>query len=428
MNMKRRNFLTVAGLGLGAAALGLPGLVLGAVSARVVIIGGGTGGATVAKYLKRHDAAIDVTIIEPNALYHTCYGSNEVLSGERAIGDIQVGYEGLAGHGITMVQAAATDLDPANKRVTASNGHSYDYDFCVVSPGIDFKWETITGYDAAVAERVPHAWKAGAQTTKLREQLVAMDDGGTVIIAPPDNPFRCPPGPYERISQIAMYLKREKPASKIIVLDAKGAFSKQAAFELGWERLYGYGSDNSMIEWRPSDPVVAIDETSGTVTTREGFSEQGDVINLIPNQKAARFAFDAGLTDDTGWCPVNRRDMQSGVHAGVYVLGDACTATALPKSGFAANAEGKACAAAIVATIRGERLPSPAYTNTCYSVVGENYGISVIATYRLANDGSAIVKQPGGGVTPLDASDRDLSLEVDYAHSWYDNFVADVFG
>lgn len=427
MSMKRRNFLKAAGLGLGAASIGFPGLLLGATSARVVIVGGGTGGATVAKYLKRADSSINVTLIEPNTIYHTCYGSNEVLSGSRTIGGISVGYDGLSAQGINMVHERVTTIDPTAKKVTTGGGRTFDYDFCVVSPGIDFKWETIQGYGPAVSARVPHAWQAGPQTTILRSQLEAMADGGTVIVAPPANPYRCPPGPYERISQIAMYLKREKPASKILVLDAKTAFAKQAAFELGWERLYGYGSADSMIEWLPDDPVAALDEGASSVTTASGLTFRGDVINLIPRQKAAPIAIQADLADGD-WCPINHRDMQSTRHPGVYIIGDSSIATSLPKSGFAANAEGKACAAAIAADILGKRQPAPAYTNTCYSVVGEDYGISVVAMYRLADDGSKIVKLPGGGVTPLDASAEDLRREVDYAHSWYDNFVADVFG
>lgn len=426
MAMKRRDFLKIAGLGLGASIGGFPQISLGVVSARVVVVGGGTGGATVAKYLKRADASIDVTLVEPNPVYHTCYMSNEVVGGGRGIEDIQVDYDGLKAHGVTVILDAATAIDPVAKTVTVAAGQTLPYDRCVLSPGIDFKWDTLAGYDAQVAERVPHAWKAGPQTTTLRSQLEAMADGGVVIVAPPDNPFRCPPGPYERISQIAMYLKNNKPRSKVLVLDAKNGFAKQAAFELAWERLYGYGPEG-MIEWIPGDRVVSFDEGSRSVTTSRGFTYSGDVLNLIPNQKANGIAFLADLTDGD-WCPVERRTFESTRHPGIHVIGDACTATSLPKSGFAANAEGKACAAAIAAMFRGERLPNPAYTNTCYSIVGEDYGISVVATYRLTDDGSAIESVPGsGGVTPLDASNEDLRREVGYAHSWYNNFVKDVF-
>lgn len=426
MNMKRRDFLKAAGVGLGVA--GFPGLVLGTVAARVVVVGGGTGGASVARYIKRANATIDVTLIEPNAIYHTCYMSNEVLSGDRDISHIQAGYEGLEAQGINVVHDFVVSIDPEAKSVTTASGEQLPYDRCVVSPGIDFKWEAIEGYDEGVAERIPHAWKAGNQTSALRSQLEAMDDGGTVIIAPPDNPFRCPPGPYERISQIAHYLKTHNPTSKILVLDAKTSFAKKAAFELGWERLYGYGSDNSMIDWLPGDPVTALDETSGTVTTRNGFSYQGDVINLIPNQKAGRLAFDLDLTEGE-WCPVDLRTFESTRYPGIHVIGDACIGSALPKSGFAANAEAKVCARAVVALLGGQSPETPAFTNTCYSVVRTDYAISVVAMYRLSADGKAIEKVPNsGGVTPLEASATDLQREVGHAHSWYNNFVDDVFG
>ncbi|MES9878323.1 MAG: NAD(P)/FAD-dependent oxidoreductase [Candidatus Sedimenticola sp. PURPLELP] len=392
----------------------------------MVVVGGGTGGATVAKYLKRADPSIDVTVIEPNKIYHTCYMSNEVLSGERDIKGIQVGYDGLAGHGVNMVQDSVSTIDPVGKIVRTAGGKQFAYDRCVVSPGIDFKWETVAGLNSKVAERIPHAWKAGSQTTTLRKQLEAMKNGGTVIVAPPNNPFRCPPGPYERISQIAHYLKHNKPKSKILVVDYKSAFSKQAAFEQGWKSLYGYGQ-GKMIEWAPSDGVVALDEANKTVTTQLGVKHKGDVINLIPNQKANKIAFDADLTDGD-WCPVERRTFESTRHPGIHIIGDACTATALPKSGYSANAEGKACAEAIISLLNGTPMPTPAYTNTCYSVVGKDYGISVVAMYKLKEDGSAIEKIAGqGGVTPLDASAVDLKREVAYAHSWYNNFVKDVF-
>lgn len=425
-NINRRDFLKVSGLGLGSVALGFPYISLGAEGARVVVVGGGTGGATVAKYLKRADASIQVTVIEPNPAYYTCYMSNEVLSGERTMQDIRVGYEGLKSYGIDMVQESVKAIDPAAKELTLGNGSKISYDRCVLSPGIDFKWETIEGYDAQVANQVVHAWKAGPQTKTLRDQLLAMEDGGTVIVAPPANPFRCPPGPYERVSQIAHYLKHNKPKSKILVLDAKTSFAKQAAFEQGWEKLYGYGS-NGMIEWLPNDEVVGVDAAGKSLTTASGLTFSGDVLNVIPKQKAAGILAASDLTDGD-WCPVDRRNYMSLRHKDIHVIGDACTASSLPKSGYSANAEAKACAAAILAELSSQPIPTPAYTNTCYSVVGKDYGISVVAMYKLSADGSAIEKiADAGGVTPLDASAEDLSREVAYAHSWYNNFVKDVF-
>ena len=427
MDMKRRNFLGLGAATLATATFGYPGLLLGQTGARVVVIGGGTGGSSVAKYLKRADANLQVTLIEPNAIYHTCYMSNEVLSGEREPSHIQVGYDGLRNHGVNIVHDRVTVIDPVARQVTTQGGQVFAYDRCVVSPGIDFKWDSIAGYDADVAARIPHAWKAGDQTTVLRDQLAAMADGGTVIVAPPDNPFRCPPGPYERISQIAHYLKHHKPASKIIVLDAKTAFSKQSAFEEGWRQLYGYDTANSLIEWRPGDRVVAVDEANKRVTTADGFHETGDVLNIIPNQKANAIVHAADLTDGD-WCPIHRRTFESTRHGGIHVIGDACSASALPKSGFAANAEAKACAAAVSALLKGDMPPTPAFTNTCYSVVGENYGISVVAMYKLSADGSSIDKIGGaGGVSPVPPESEDAKREVAYAYSWYNSFVKDVF-
>ena len=427
MNSKRRNILK--GLGLGVAAMGLPNILFAAgTGGKVVVVGGGTGGASVANYLKKLDASIEVTLIEPNSIYYTCYGSNEVISGERGIEGIQVGYDGLVKRGIKIVHDRVTDINPTAKVVTTATGKTFNYDRCVVSPGVDFKYESIEGYDAQVAKRVPHAWKAGEQTVTLRNQLAAMKDGGTVILTAPENPFRCPPGPYERVSQIAHYLKNNKPNSKIIVLDAKGSFAKQAAFELGWSKLYNYGSSDSMIEWIGNDQITKLDESTNTVTTSSGKEYKGDVINIIPNQKAGAIAFSADLTEGD-WCPVHQRTFESTKHKGIHIIGDASVASPLPKSGFSANAEAKACASAIVALLRENPLPTPVFSNACYSIVGKDYGISIVAVYRMNKNGTNIEKVSGvGGVTPLSATEEDLRNEASYAHGWYNNFVKDVFG
>ncbi|OAD23314.1 Flavocytochrome c sulfide dehydrogenase flavin-binding protein, partial [Candidatus Thiomargarita nelsonii] len=248
-NLTRRNFIKMAA---GAASM-VGGLTSYAVAAnkQVVVVGGGAGGATVAKYIRKADPSIEVTLIEQKEHYYTCFMSNEVLAGERAIDSIKFGYEGLSKHGIKVVRSLVTGIDPLAKTVTTQSGDTFRYDRLVVSPGIDFKWDAIEGYDESVADKIPHAWKAGPQTVTLRKQLEAMKDGGTVIIAPPPKPFRCPPGPYERASLIAHYLKQHKPKSKILILDANEAFSKQGLFIQGWKELYGYGTDNSMIEWLP---------------------------------------------------------------------------------------------------------------------------------------------------------------------------------
>jgi sulfide dehydrogenase [flavocytochrome c] flavoprotein subunit len=429
MKMNRRDFVKAAGAATALGMVGVPHIALGA-SKKVVIVGGGTGGATAAKYLKRADPSIDVTLIEADKHYYTCYMSNEVLGGERELDSIRFGFEGLAGHGVNVVHDSVTDIDAEKKEVKTAGGKTFAYDRCVVSPGISFVWDKIEGYDATVAEKIPHAWKAGAQTQNLRDQLVKMKDGGTVVICPPPNPFRCPPGPYERASQIAHYLKHNKPKSKVLILDAKQKFSKQGLFTQGWEKLYGFGTDQSMIEWQPGPDAAVVEVQAGdmTVVTSFGDEVKGDVINVIPPQVAGEIAIKAGLTDDSGWCPVDKKTFESSIHKGIHVIGDACIATKMPKSGYSANSQAKVCAAAIASLLNGNEVGTPSYVNTCYSIVGADYGISVAAVYRLSEDGATIAGVKGaGGLTPTDASPEMLKREVAYAHSWFDNIVADIF-
>lgn len=429
MTMNRRDFVKTTGALAAISTLGFPHIARAA-SKKVVVIGGGTGGATAAKYLKFGDPSIEVTLIEPNKRYFTCYMSNEVLSGERALSSIEHGYEGLKAHGVKLVQDKATGIDAEKKVVKTASGGEFPYDRCVVAPGVSMRYDKIEGYSEAVAEKIPHAWKAGEQTKILRAQLEAMQDGGTVLIAPPPNPFRCPPGPYERASQIAMYLKDAKPKSKVLILDSKQAFSKQGLFTQGWERLYGFGTENALIEWQPGPDaaVVSVNPDDMTVETSFGDEIKADVINLIPPQQAGQIAQDAGLADDSGWCPVDKKTFESSQHAGIHVIGDAAIATKMPKSGYAANSQAKIAAAAIIALFKGDEPGIPAYVNTCYSIVGKDYGISVAAVYRLSEDGSTIAGVEGaGGLTPSDAPGWALAREVQYAHSWYNNIVHDIF-
>ena len=245
-NFTRRKFLKVAGGAAAVSTIGFPAIIGAAGSKKVVIVGGGVGGATTAKYIRMADPSIDVTLIEPNTEYYTCFMSNEVLSGHRTMDSIKVTYDGLKGHGVNVVHDTVTDIDAAGKKVMTAGGKSFEYDRCVVSPGISFE-DNIEGYDAAAMETMPHAWKAGEQTVLLRKQLEAMPDGGVVAIAAPPNPFRCPPGPYERACQIAMYLQAKKPKSKVLILDAKDKFSKQGLFTQAFERHHA-----GMIEWVPA--------------------------------------------------------------------------------------------------------------------------------------------------------------------------------
>jgi len=429
-NMNRRNFIKMSGgaLALGALA-GCAGMGMSG-SRKVVVVGGGPGGATAAKYITMLDPGVDVTLIEADRSYHTCFMSNEVLSGERSLDSIEFGYDGLRKRGIRVVHDRVTNIDPDARKVLTQGGDAFAYDRCIVSPGIDFKWEAIEGYDADVAEQIPHAWKAGSQTATLRRQLEAMENGGTVIIAPPPNPFRCPPGPYERASQIAMYLQRHKPRSKILILDPKDKFSKFGLFTQGWERLYGYGTDNSMIEWvsgAAGGRVERVDARNRSVqATVERF--KGDVLNVIPPQKAGKLAFAAGLTDGD-WCPIDKKTFESTIHPNIHVLGDASIAAKMPKSGYSANVQAKVCAAAVVDLLRDREPGDPSYQNTCYSILGEDYGVSVSVVYALKEEANQIVKVEGaGGLTPSDASREFLAREAQYAHGWFRNITDDIFG
>ena len=428
MKITRRGFVKAAGAATAAGLVGVPHLALGA-SKKVVVVGGGSGGATAARYLKRADPGIDVTLIEGNEHYYTCYMSNEVLGGERTMDSIMFGYTGLAGHGINVVHDWVTGIDGEKKVVKTRGGKSYAFDRCIVSPGVDFKWDTVDGLDAKVAANtIPHAWKAGPQTELLRSQLEAMKDGGTVVICAPPNPFRCPPGPYERASQIAMYLQRNKPKSKVLILDAKDKFSKQGLFTEAWKKFYGFGTDNAMIEWKSASEGGIIESVDPNTLTVQGQVDEtkADVLNIIPAQKAGKIAFASELTNDSGWCPVDLGTFESTLVPGVHVIGDASAAKGMPKSGYAANSQAKVCAAAVAAMLNGKQAPVPSWTNTCYSIAAENWGFSVAAVYKLAEDRGKISKV-SGGLTPMGASDDAHAREVLYAHSWFNNITSDMF-
>lgn len=425
-HITRRQFLKLAGGATAAGMIGAPFIAGAAGGKRVVVVGGGAGGATAARYLRMSDPSISVTLIEANPNYHTCFMSNEVLSGERKLDSIKFNYEGLKKRGVNVVQDTVTAIDATARKVMTASGKTFEYDRAIVSPGIDFKYEAIQGYSADVAETIPHSWKAGPQTALLRKQLEGMKDGGVFVLVAPANPFRCPPGPYERASQVASYFKRHKPKSKILILDAKDNFSKQGLFQAGWEKLYP-----GMIEWvaaAKGGVVTGVDAKGMTVDAALD-KHKGDVINLIPPQKAGKIAFDAGLANDKGWCPVNVQTFESSIHKGIHVIGDAAIATEMPKSGYAANSQAKVAAQAVIDLLNGKEPGTPSYINTCYSILGKDYAISVANVYALnkAENKIAPVKD-SGGVTPKDASAGDLKREASYAYSWFNNITQDMFG
>ncbi len=433
--LNRRDFIKLTG---GAGALTMAncatsGTLSSAGSSssgpsHVVVIGGGYGGATAAKYLKKFDPGLKVTLIEYNKTYTSCPASNWVIGGLRDIKTITFDFKAIAGHGVDVIHGWVSAIDVDNQKVHVKGGDKIAYDRLIVSPGVDFRWDKIEGYTTEDVNIVPHAWKAGSQTTVLKNQLQAMKDGGTFVIAPPPNPFRCPPGPYERVSLIANYFKKNKPRSKIIILDSKPKFSKQGLFTAGWKKLYGYGTDNSMIEFVPGPDGAVGKIDVKTKTAYAGPLEdavKADVLNVIPAQKAGAIAHAAGLTNDSGWCPVDQHTWESKLIKNVHVIGDSAIQKPLPKSGYAANSEAKVCAAAVVALLKGEQPPEPSWVNTCYSLVAPGYGISVAMVYNKTAEGKVGKVKGSGGLTPADGNN---AMEAVYAESWLKNVTADIWG
>ncbi len=425
--LSRRRFTALAGAAAATSTLALGSCATQQAQAkgRVVVIGGGFGGATAARYTRQLDPGLDVTLVESGRTFHTCPFSNYVLAGFKKMDDIAHGYDTLRNkHGVRVVHDTATAIDPAAKSVRLASGSTLAYDRLIVSPGIDFRFGAIEGYTEAAAEFMPHAWKAGPQTVLLRRQLEAMPDGGTVVMVAPANPFRCPPGPYERAAMIAHYLKGNKPRSKILILDAKDAFSKQGLFQDGWKAVYG-----NMIEWVPlskDGKVVRCIPTERTVISEFGQRHRGAVVNLIPAQMAGQIARDAGLANNTGWCPVDPVTFESTQQKGIHVIGDACIAGAMPKSGFAANSQGKVAALAVVNALNGRPTAAPTYVNTCYSLIAPDYGISVADVYRVTPQGIAATPN-AGGVSPRNADANFRAAEARYAHGWYASMSAEIW-
>jgi NADPH-dependent 2,4-dienoyl-CoA reductase/sulfur reductase-like enzyme len=419
----RRDFLKGVTAGSGAALLPTPMLARGA-TPRVVVVGGGFAGASVARALRRADPAISVHLVEEKHTFTACPFSNSVIAGLREIATQQFGYDKLAADGITLVLGSATAVDAQARAVVLATGTRLDYDRLVLAPGIDIRWGALGGYTEQAAEEMPHAWKAGGQTLLLRRQLEAMDDGGTVVISAPANPFRCPPGPYERASLIAYYLKTRKPRSKLIVLDAKDAFSKQRLFLNAWKELYA-----DLLEWLPLSKGGAVTEVDpATKTFITDFDKhQASVGNVIPPQKAGYIAEIAGVADRTGWCPIDPITFESKLVPNIHVLGDAAIAGAMPKSAFTANAQAKVCAAALARLLRGEAPATPKLINTCYSLVAPDYGISVAGVYQPVN-GQLIEVAGSGGTSAIDAPSSTRVLEASLANGWFDTITSDAFG
>jgi sulfide dehydrogenase [flavocytochrome c] flavoprotein chain len=416
----RRN--AVLGIASSALAAALPCPSLAQAAPRVAVIGGGFGGASCARALKRLDSKLEVTLIEANRSFVSCPFSNEVIAGLREFEAQQFGYDRIAADGVKVVASAAVKIDPQTRTVGLADGASLGYDRLVLAPGIDMRLDALPGYDEAVSTKMPHAWKAGEQTLLLRRQLEAMKDGGLVVIAVPAAPLRCPPAPYERASLIAHYLKMQKPLSKVLVLDAKDGYSQQKLFEAAWKELYP-----GMIEriaLSQGGRVTSVDPSTNTIITEFG-NYTADVANIIPPQKAGRIAEIAGATDNTGWCPIDPVNFASKLVPNVHVIGDACIAGGIPKSASAAAAQGKACAAAIVNLLRGKPPEPPRLTGACYNTVAPAYAFSLSGIYQPKGDQFAEVEVK---TSPVEAPREIRAQEAESAVSWFKTITGDTFG
>ena len=385
----------------------------------------GAGGATAARYIaKDSDGAIDVTLIENSDVYTTCFYSNLYVGGFRSFESITHSYDGLqSSYGITKVTGMATGVDRAQKTVMMADGASVPYDRLVVAPGIDLIWDSVPGYSEAVSEIAPHAWKAGDQTKILKAKLDAIENGQQILIVPPTNPYRCPPGPYERASMMAHVLKSKGlTESKVIIIDPKPKFSKQGVFQEGWEKHYP-----GMIEWYGPDVhggIDGVDVNSGTVET-DLDTFQGALLNIIPAQKAGAIAAAAGLTDDSGFCPIDAGTMRSTVDDAVFVIGDACIAGDMPKSGFSANSQAKVAAMTIRGDLVGSKVFPAKYSNTCWSLIETDDSIKVGAQYA---PGDGKIASTQSFVSQMDEADALRKANYEESVGWYAGITADMFG
>ncbi|WP_444464206.1 FCSD flavin-binding domain-containing protein [Rhodobacter capsulatus] len=421
MRLNRRHFI---GTGLAAGTLLAAPAVWGQTKPRVVVIGAGAGGATCARYLAKDAAgALDITLIDANPIYTTCFFSNLYIGGFRDFESLQHGYEKLSAAGITVLTDLATGVDRAAKTVTLKSGAVLPWDRLVLSPGIDFKEGSVPGWSLeSHAEIMPHAYKAGPQTQLLKKMVEELPEGGTFAMVAPPNPYRCPPGPYERISMVAHVLKQKNPKAKILIFDPKEKYSKQPLFEEGWARHY-----DGMIDWIGPDfgggAVEVRPETMELVI--DGEVQKVDACNVIPGQIAGKIAALAGVTDDKGWAPVDPFSMRSKTDANVWVLGDASAQGDMPKSAFSANSQAKVAAMAIRGELLGSRVFPAKYTNTCWSLIETDDGVKVGASYEPTAEKIASVES-FISATGEDAALRKATFEESLG--WYAGITADIFG
>jgi NADH dehydrogenase FAD-containing subunit len=424
MSMNRRELIIGSAAFSGAMALGAPA-VLAQAKPRVVVIGGGAGGATAAKYIaKDSNGAIAVTLIEENVNYQTCFHSNLYLGNFRDYASILHSYDGLAKNGVQVVRARATAIDRDKKEVVLNNGRRLPYDRLVVSPGIDLKYDSVPGWSKAAEEKMPHAWKPGAQTRLLKRRLDAVPDGGVIVMIAPPNPYRCPPGPYERVSMMAHVLKASgKTRSKIFIIDPKESFSKQGLFQEGWEKHY-----KGMVEWlgpKVHSGLKSVDVASNTVTTGFETYKNCALVNVIPAQMAGEIARQAQLTNASGFCPIQPESMKSAIDPNIFVLGDSSIAGDMPKSAFSANSQAKVAAMTIRGELTGSRVFPARYTNTCWSLIETDDAVKVGGTFE-PKEGKIASVTPFISKTGESAEIRKETQAENMG--WYAGIVADMFG
>ncbi|BCH22793.1 NAD(P)/FAD-dependent oxidoreductase [Mesorhizobium sp. L-8-3] len=419
----RRKFVGLTGATLLAAAD--PKAALAQALPRVVVVGGGIGGATVARYLAALAPPIHVTLVEPKERYVTCFFSNLFLAGLRTLDSLSHGYRSLAEKsGVMIVHEAATGIDPVARTVELKSGSRLPYDRLVLAPGVSFRLDAIEGYDEAATEVMPHAWNAGPQSVLLRRQLESMEDGGVFLIVVPPDPFRCPPGPYERASLVADYFKRHKPRSKILILDAKDAFKPQDVFQEAWSRHYP-----GMIEWLPAQftgATKAVDVGTRSVIT-EGETFKAAVANVIPPQRAGALAIETGLADKSGWCPVDPMTFESTLQRNIHLVGDAIIGGDMPKSAFSANSQAKACAFAIAAELAGSRQFAPHLFNSCYTFLARDDAFTNALNFR-PDPVTGKIKVVDSFVSKVGESAELRRKTARHAIGWYAAFTRDTFG
>jgi len=421
MRQNRRDFLTTT-IAVSSALLSAPA-VLGSARPNVVVVGGGAGGATAARYIaKDSEGAIDVTLVEPTRTFYTCFFSNLYLGGFTGFSAIGHTYGNLASAGINVVHDWAIGINRESRTVALAGGGTLPYDRLVLSPGIDFRDGSVSGWDITQQQRMPHAYKAGSQTQLLKSQVESMPEGGVFGMVMPPNPYRCPPGPYERVCMVAHILMQSNPTAKILIADPKPKFSKQALFEDGWARHYSgmiervgpdFGGDK--VEVRPESMELVID----------GEVNKVDACNVIPAQVAGRIATVAGLTNEAGWAPVNPHTMASRMDENIHVLGDASQQGDMPKSGFSANSQAKVCAMAVRGTLLGSNVFPARYSNICYSLIATDDGVKVGARYEATDEKIARID---GFISQVGESDELRKETYEESIGWYAGISADLFG